>query len=68
MAMHRPGKVARAIGDFLTIVELATLIEHECEYARKRDLGWKRTNSLISFINVEDGWGHDRRRSEPQSR
>jgi hypothetical protein len=49
MAKHLPGKVARAISDFLTIGELTKLIEHEME---KRIVGRHGLVKLDALLNL----------------
>lgn len=50
MARHLPGKVARLISDFLTIGELATLIEHEMEKRIVARHGLVKLDSLLNLV------------------
>jgi hypothetical protein len=60
MAKHLPGKVARVIGDFLTIGELTKLVEHEMEKRIVARHGLVKLNALVNLIarlknEVRDG-------------
>lgn len=50
MARHLPGKVARVIGDFLTIGELTKLIEHEMEKRIVARHGLVKLDALLTLI------------------
>lgn len=50
MAKHLPGKVARAISDFLTIGELTKLIEHEMEKRIVARHGLVKLDALLNLI------------------
>jgi hypothetical protein len=51
MAKHLPGKVARVIGDFLTIIELTKLIEHEMEKRIVARHGLVKLDALLNLIS-----------------
>jgi hypothetical protein len=50
MAKHLPGKVARAIGDFLTIGDLTKLIEHEMEKRIVARHGLVKLDALLNLV------------------
>jgi hypothetical protein len=50
MAKHLPGKVARLISDFLTIGELAKLIEHEMEKRIVARHGLVKLDALLNLL------------------
>jgi hypothetical protein len=50
VAKHLPGKVARAISDFLTIGELTKLIEHEMEKRIVARHGLVKLDALLNLI------------------
>lgn len=67
MAKHLPGKVARAIGDFLTIGELTKLIEHEMEKRIVARHGLVKLDALLNLIarlknEIRDALPQDQRR------
>jgi hypothetical protein len=50
MAKHLPGKVARTIGDFLTLGDLTRLIEHEMEKRIVARHGLVKLDALLNLI------------------
>ncbi len=56
MALHLPGKIARLIGDFWTVRDLAELIEHELE---KRIVARHGLVKLDALLNLLPRWKNE---------